>query len=102
MYVNPDSFKAQMEEHSIQANYIRSIFDPALIEQELRHDVFDLASLLRVIGATLKGHCAPMRDQAVEAMVQSAEACKPGGPGNKARCCKRRPSMYGYFRAHEA
>ncbi|ESK95001.1 sok1 protein [Moniliophthora roreri MCA 2997] len=84
MYVNPDSFKAQMEEHSIQANYIRSIFDPALIEQELRHDVFDLASLLRVIGATLKGHCAPMRDQAVEAMVQSAEACKPGGRGTKA------------------
>ncbi|KAL0578628.1 Protein SOSEKI 1 [Marasmius crinis-equi] len=82
-YVNPDSYKTQMEEHTIQANYIRSIFDPALIEQELRHSVFDLASLMRVIGATLKGHCAPMRDQAVEAMVQAAEACKPGGRGTK-------------------
>ncbi|KAF9077647.1 T-complex protein 11-domain-containing protein [Rhodocollybia butyracea] len=84
MYVNPDLFRAQMEEHSTQANYIRSIFDPALIEQELKHDVFDLASLLRVIGSTLKGHCAPMRDHAVEEMVRAAETCKPGGRGTKA------------------
>ncbi|KAL0069754.1 Protein SOSEKI 1 [Marasmius tenuissimus] len=82
-YVNPDSYKTQMEEHTVQANYIRSIFDPSLIEQELRYNVFDLASLMRVIGGTLKGHCAPMRDQAVEAMVQAAEACKPGGRGTK-------------------
>lgn len=84
MYVNPDSLKAQMEEHSTQANHIRSIFDPALIEQELKHHVFDLSSLLRVIGSTLKGHCAPMRDNAVEAMVRAAETCKPGGRGTKA------------------
>lgn len=84
MYVNPDLFRAQMEEHSTQANYIRSIFDPTLIEQELKHDVFDLASLLRVIGSTLKGHCAPMRDHAVEEMVRAAETCKPGGRGTKA------------------
>ncbi|KAG7088455.1 hypothetical protein E1B28_012446 [Marasmius oreades] len=83
-YVNSDSFQTQTEDHIVQANYIRSIFDPALIEQELRHNVFDLASLMRVIGATLKGHCAPMRDQAVETMVQAAEACKPGGRGTKA------------------
>ncbi|KIK69559.1 hypothetical protein GYMLUDRAFT_254870 [Collybiopsis luxurians FD-317 M1] len=84
MYVNPDSFKAQMEEHSTQANHIRAIFDPALIEQQLRHDIFDLSSLLRVIGSTLKGHCAPMRDKAVEDMVRVAETCKPGGQGTKA------------------
>ncbi|KAJ3895434.1 T-complex protein 11-domain-containing protein [Lentinula edodes] len=84
MYVNPDSFKAQMEEHSTQANYIRSIIDPALIEQELRHNLFDLSSLLRAIGVLLKGHCAPMRDSAVEDMVRAAETCKPGGPGTKA------------------
>ncbi|THV05299.1 Tcp11-domain-containing protein [Dendrothele bispora CBS 962.96] len=83
MYVNPDSFRSQMAEHSTQAKYIRSIFDPALIEQELKHDAFDLSSLLRVIGTTLKGHCAPMRDQAVEAMVTAAEACKPGGNASK-------------------
>ncbi|KAF5389174.1 hypothetical protein D9757_003525 [Collybiopsis confluens] len=84
MYVNPDSFKAQMQEHSIQADYIRSIFDPALVEQQLRHDIFDPSSLLRVIGSTLKGHCAPMRDKAVEDMVRAAETCSPGGNGTKA------------------
>ncbi|KAJ3731087.1 T-complex protein 11-domain-containing protein [Lentinula guzmanii] len=84
MYVNPDSFKTQMEEHSTQANYIRSIIDPALIEQEIRHDNFDLSSLLCAIGSLLKGHCAPMRDNAVEEMVRAAETCKPGGRGTKA------------------
>ncbi|GAW05743.1 Tcp11-domain-containing protein [Lentinula edodes] len=66
------------------ANYIRSIIDPALIEQELRHNLFDLSSLLRAIGVLLKGHCAPMRDSAVEDMVRAADTCKPGGPGTKA------------------
>ncbi|KAF5369522.1 hypothetical protein D9758_002664 [Tetrapyrgos nigripes] len=59
MYVNPDSFRSQMAEHSTQAKYIRSIFDPALIEQELKHDALDLSTLLRVIGITLKRLCAP-------------------------------------------
>jgi len=83
MYVNPNMFKTQMREHSAQAAYIRSIFDPALIEQELKHDVFDPSGLFRVIGSTLKGHCAPMRDRAVETMVQAAHACAPGGTGTK-------------------
>ncbi|KAF9068886.1 T-complex protein 11-domain-containing protein [Rhodocollybia butyracea] len=84
IHVNPDLFRAQMEEYSTQANYIRSLFNPTLIEQELKNNVFDLASLLRVIGSTLKGQCAPMRDHAVEAMVRAAETCKPGGRGTKA------------------
>ncbi|KAJ3828764.1 T-complex protein 11-domain-containing protein [Lentinula raphanica] len=84
MYVNPDSFKAQMDEHSTQANYIRSIIDPVLIEQEIKHDNFDLSSLLCAIGSLLKGHCAPMRDNAIEGMVRAAETCKPGGGGTKA------------------
>ena len=83
MYVNPDTFKAQMQEHTAQAAYIRSIFDPALIEQELKHEVFDPSGLFRAIGNTLKGHCAPMRDRAVETMVQAAQACAPGGTGTK-------------------
>jgi hypothetical protein len=83
MYVNPDTFKAQMEEHSAQAAYIRSIFDPALIEQELKHEVFDPSGLFYDIGTTLQGHCAPMRDRAVENMVQAAQACAPGGTGTK-------------------
>ena len=34
IYVNPNTFKAQMQEHAAQAAYIRSIFDPVLIEQD--------------------------------------------------------------------
>lgn len=83
MYVNPDTFKAQMQEHTAQAAYIRSIFDPVLIEQELEHEVFDPSGLFHAIGTTLKGHCAPMRDRAVETMVQAAQACAPRGPGTK-------------------
>ncbi|GLB38428.1 putative tcp11-domain-containing protein [Lyophyllum shimeji] len=83
MYVNPNTFKTQMQEHSAQAAYIRSIFDPALIEQELKHEVFDPSGLFSAIGGILKGHCAPMRDRAVEAMVQAAQACAPGGSGSK-------------------
>lgn len=83
MYVNPNTFKSQMEEHAAQAAYIRSIFDPVLIDQELKHELFDPSGLFRAIGVTLKGHCAPMRDRAVEAMVQAAQACAPGGTGNK-------------------
>ncbi|KAG7443077.1 uncharacterized protein BT62DRAFT_1078806 [Guyanagaster necrorhizus] len=78
MYVNPGSFKSQIQEHTAQASHIRSIFDPSLIEQELKHRVFDPSGLFRAIGSTLKAHCAPIRDQAVEGMVEAAEACKPG------------------------
>lgn len=37
-----------------------------------------------VIGEVLKAHCAPMRDQAVDAMVALAEKCGPGGGGSNA------------------
>ncbi|KAF9049635.1 Tcp11-domain-containing protein [Hymenopellis radicata] len=74
IYVNPVSFKSQAQEHRDQASHIHSIFDPALIEQELKHRVFDPSGLFRAIGNTLKAHCAPIRDKAVEAMIQMAEA----------------------------
>ena len=67
---------------------MRSIFDPALIEQELKHELFDPSALFRCIGVTLKGHCAPMRDRAVEVMVQAAQTCGPGGAGSKADAVK--------------
>ncbi|KAK7048328.1 vacuolar ATP synthase subunit B [Favolaschia claudopus] len=76
--------KAQQAEHIAQAAHIRSVFDPALIEQELKHKLFDPSGLFRVIGLTLQGHCAPMRDHAVELMVQVAQTCAPGGEGDKA------------------
>lgn len=79
IYVNPNTFKAQMQEHTAQAAYIRSIFDPVLIEQELKRGLFDPSGLFRAIGTTLKGHCAPMRDSAVESMVQAAHTCFENG-----------------------
>ncbi|KAJ7250899.1 T-complex protein 11-domain-containing protein [Mycena haematopus] len=75
---------SQQAEHVAQAAYIRSVFDPALIEQELKHKLFDPSGLFRAIGVTLQGHCAPMRDHAVELMVQVAQTCAPGGEGSKA------------------
>ncbi|KAG6814260.1 hypothetical protein H0H92_015375 [Tricholoma furcatifolium] len=83
IYVNPNTFKAQMEEHAAQADYVRSIFDSALIERELKHELFEPSGLFAAIGGILKGHCAPMRDRAVEAMVQAARSCAPGGIGRK-------------------
>ncbi|KAF8895387.1 T-complex protein 11-domain-containing protein [Infundibulicybe gibba] len=88
MYVNPNTFKSQMQEHSAQAAHIRSVFDPILIEQELKHRLFDPSGLFQAIGLTLKGHCAPMRDQAVELMVHTAQSCAPGGGGTKADAVK--------------
>jgi hypothetical protein len=88
MYVNPNTFQTQMQEHSAQAAHMRSVFDPELIEQELRHELFDPSGLFRSIGNTLKSHCAPMRDRAVEAMVDVALSCAPGGKGTKADAVK--------------
>jgi hypothetical protein len=88
MYVNPNTFQAQMQEHAAQAAYMRSVFDPELIEQELKHGLFDPSGLFQTIGRTLKSHCAPMRDRAVEGMIAVAQACAPGGSGTKADAVK--------------
>ncbi|KAF8878607.1 T-complex protein 11-domain-containing protein [Infundibulicybe gibba] len=88
MYVNPNTFKLQMQEHSAQAAHIRSVFDPILIKQELKHCLFDPSGLFQAIGLTLKGHCAPMRGQAAELMVHTAQSCAPGGGGTKADAVK--------------
>lgn len=86
VYTNPNAVKEQAQEHSAHAAYLRSIFDPAFIEQELRHNVFDPAGLFSRIGETLKHHCAPMRDRAVEEMVRVAQ--QPGPEAFKAvRMC---------------
>jgi len=88
MYVNPNTFQTQMQEHAAQAAYMRSVFDPDLIEQELKHELFDPSGLFQTIGRTLKSHCAPMRDRAVEAMIAVAQTCAPGGGGSKADAVK--------------
>ena len=77
-----------MQEHAAQAAYMRSVFDPELIEQELRHELFDPSGLFLTIGRTLKSHCAPMRDRAVENMIAVAQSCAPSGGGSKADAVK--------------
>ena len=83
-YANPSTLQTQIEQHAGQAAHLRSLFDPELIQQELRHELFDPSGLFTVIGQTLKSHCAPMRDSAVDAMVEAAKACAPGRGGTKA------------------
>lgn len=87
-YANPSTFQAQIERHAAQAAHLRSVFDPELIHQELQHSLFDPSGLFIVIGQTLKSHCAPMRDRAVDAMVDVAKSCAPGGEGSKADAVK--------------
>ncbi|KAI6114404.1 T-complex protein 11-domain-containing protein [Pisolithus sp. B1] len=74
-YAHPSTLQPQIERHAAQAAHLRSVFDPDLIQQELKHDLFDPSGLFVVIGQTLKSHCAPMRDRA---------KCAPGGGGTKA------------------
>ena len=86
VYVNPSLVKDQMQEHAAQAEYLRSIFDPVLIEQEIKRRIFDPSNLFAVIGDILKSHCSPMRDRAVDQMVQIAQ--RPGTEAFKAiRLC---------------
>ncbi|KAI6030931.1 T-complex protein 11-domain-containing protein [Pisolithus orientalis] len=87
-YAHPSTLQPQIERHAAQAAHLRSVFDPDLIQQELQHDLFDPSGLFVVIGQTLKSHCAPMRDRAVDAMVEVAKQCAPGGGGTKADAVK--------------
>ncbi|KIY45611.1 hypothetical protein FISHEDRAFT_49107 [Fistulina hepatica ATCC 64428] len=87
-YVNPQALSRHVREHSAQAQQIRDMFDPALIEQELHHNVFDPSGLLLSIGAMLKRHCAPMRDCAIENMLQAARACAPEAGGTELHAVK--------------
>ncbi|KAL0961045.1 hypothetical protein HGRIS_006034 [Hohenbuehelia grisea] len=86
--VNPKTYEAQMQEHSVHAAYLRSLIDPQLIEQQLRHSTFDPSGLFQAVGTVLKRHCAPMRDRAVEFMIQIAHSCAPGGVGRRADAVK--------------
>ncbi|KAF8908869.1 T-complex protein 11-domain-containing protein [Gymnopilus junonius] len=61
IYADPNSIKDQAQEHSAHA--ASCVFDPS--------------GLFFHIGETLKHHCAPMRDRAVEEMVQVAQQRGP-------------------------
>ncbi|GAA5956171.1 hypothetical protein JCM3765_005480 [Sporobolomyces pararoseus] len=47
--------------------------DPSSITQQLANGVLDVAGLARFLGATLKTHCAPMRDDLVDEMIAVSE-----------------------------
>lgn len=70
------AINTEVHHHSSQATYIRSILDPVLIEQEIKRGVFDPSGLLQTVGYALKDHCAPMRDSAVDEMIQVAKSCQ--------------------------
>ncbi|KAH8825280.1 T-complex protein 11-domain-containing protein [Flagelloscypha sp. PMI_526] len=82
MYLNPTSVQTQIEEHAAHAHYIRTVFDPALIEQELLCRIFDPSGIFELIADTLKRHCAPMRDSAISAFVAKGLSSEKGAPAN--------------------
>lgn len=55
------------------AEQISAVLDEELIAQEVAHGVLDVGALARFLGSTLKMHCAPMRDEAVDRMVAKVE-----------------------------
>ncbi|KAF9568781.1 Tcp11-domain-containing protein [Agrocybe pediades] len=72
IYTDPVSIHDQALEHSAHAAHLRAIFDPEFIAQEVRHGVWDPEGVFKEIGETLKFHCAPMRDEDVDALVNSS------------------------------
>lgn len=58
---------------------INETLDSELIAQEVAHGVLDVISLANFFGQILKSHCAPMRDELVETMVESI---RKGGEKN--------------------
>ena len=76
--VRPASFQPALDKLTAQANHIRSILDPELIQQEIYYGVWDASGLFQVLGETLKCHCAPMRDRNIEAMIRTAQPCVDG------------------------
>lgn len=56
---------------SATAQMIIDTLDPMFIAQEVAHGVLDVSSLAKFFGHILKSHCAPMRDEIVESMVQT-------------------------------
>lgn len=82
------SIQQRRKQQQEQAQALRAVLDVDLIEQEMMHGLFDPSGAFEVIGQILKSHCAPMRDPAVDAMVQLAMTCGPGGEGGKAEAVR--------------
>ena len=82
------SIQQRRKQQQEQAQTLRAVLDVDFIEQEMRHGLYDPSGAFEVIGQILKSHCAPMRDPAVDAMVQLAQSCAPGGGGGKAEAVR--------------
>lgn len=64
-----NSSPAAQVTHRAAAALVEEALDAELIVQQLQHGVFNMVNLARFVGQTLKLHCAPMRDAAVDKMV---------------------------------
>ncbi|TKY88377.1 hypothetical protein EX895_002729 [Sporisorium graminicola] len=64
---------------------IAQTLDPHLISQQLQHGVLDVPALITFMGSILKLHCAPMRDEAIERMVDVV--CVDRNIGKGLRLC---------------
>ncbi|KAI5122802.1 hypothetical protein M0805_000145 [Coniferiporia weirii] len=62
--------------------WLREAFDVPLIEQQLRHGIFDPVKLLVAVSKLLREHCAPARDSMVDTMLDIARKCSPGKGGH--------------------
>ncbi|KAI0770308.1 T-complex protein 11-domain-containing protein [Fomes fomentarius] len=73
----------QFQQNVAHVVLLRQLLDPALIQQEIDHGLFDPSGVFQAIGDIIRCHCAPMRDAAVDQMVALARSCAPGGTGTK-------------------
>ncbi|GEM10180.1 T-complex protein 11 [Rhodotorula toruloides] len=64
---------------------VAEMLDPDHLAQQISHGVADIPTLARFLGATLKMHCAPMRDEIVDAMVKAT--CEGEGIVKGLRLC---------------
>lgn len=67
-------------DHSVLA----STLDPVFISQQLAHGVLDVPDLVSFLASVLQLHCAPMRDEMIDEMVQET---KRGRVGKGLRMC---------------
>lgn len=86
--LHPGLLHPQYHQNVSHVSYLRSILDVDLIQQEIGHGLFDPSGVFQAIGDIIRCYCAPMRDHAVDQMVNLAKSCAPGGSGTKAEAVR--------------
>ncbi|TCD65491.1 hypothetical protein EIP91_002575 [Steccherinum ochraceum] len=82
--LHPGLLHPQYNQNAAHVALLRAMLDADLIQQEIDHGLFDPCGVFQTIGDIVRCYCAPMRDHAVDQMVQLAQSCSPGGEGTKA------------------